>query len=81
MWFLGRRVAPNLVQLENAIEQTTGKRTNLNEEILKEKLIKRISEADFGKITGELNIFLVDKNELKYITIENLRQLVDRMYL
>ncbi|MFH0800525.1 MAG: nucleotidyl transferase AbiEii/AbiGii toxin family protein [Pseudomonadota bacterium] len=76
MWFLGKKVEPNLVQLENAIRQTTGEDVKLTPAILRESLKKRISEADFKKIRNELVVFAEDKDDVKYVTRDALMQLV-----
>lgn len=78
MWFLGRNVEPNFIQLENAVEQTTGKKASMTMAVLKAKLLKRISEVDFGKVHNELRVFLSDKSELKYVTAAALKQLVEK---
>lgn len=77
MWFLRRKVEPNLLQLENAILQTTGERVSLDLNGLRERLRKRISEADFKKVQDELRVFLEDKGDLKYVNREALLQVVN----
>lgn len=76
MWFLGKKVVPNLIQLENAIFQTTGERLKLEMPELKERLRKRIEEVDFKKIHDELRVFVADKSELDYLNVSNLTKML-----
>jgi hypothetical protein len=76
MWFLGKKVVPNLLQLENAIFQTTGNKLKLEMPELKERLRKRIEEVDFKKIHDELRVFVADKNELDYLNADNLTKML-----
>jgi len=79
MWFLGKKTEPNFSQLENAIEQTTGKKPSLTTDVLRQMLIKKISETDFKKVHSELQVFLADKSELQYLTAANLKQSIEKM--
>jgi predicted nucleotidyltransferase component of viral defense system len=79
IWFLGKQILPNFIQLENAIFQTTGQKTPLNTTMLKEKLKERISSVNFKKVQNDLSVFLADKSELKYLNINTLNQLIDRL--
>lgn len=78
MWFMGGETTPNFVQLENAIYQTTGKKESLNMRLIGNMLLKKFGEVDFQKIREELMRFLEDKNEVRYVTRENLEQMVKK---
>lgn len=80
MWFLGRKTEPNLTQLENAIFQTTGERVELNTEMLKEILLKRVEEIDFNVVREELYRFVANRDDIKYMTSETLRQLIKQAF-
>lgn len=75
MWFLNKKIQPNLPQLENAIFQTTGDKPSLDIAKLKKMLADRIKAADFEKIRREISVFLADPSESKYLTRENMEQL------
>lgn len=76
MWFLNKKVQPNLTQLENALRQTTDEIISLDMDSLKGKLLEIISKTDFQKVQDELIRFLADKDEAKYVTADTLGQLI-----
>lgn len=77
MWFLNRRVQPNLKQLENAIYQTTGERVAFSVGDLKKKLLQRVQKVDFKGVHEELMRFLEVRDEVQYVKKETLRQLIE----
>lgn len=79
IWFLGRKVLPNYPLLENAIFQTTNERLLLDKKNLKVKLLKRILDVDFKMVKSELESFLADRNELKYMTREVCEQMIEKL--
>lgn len=81
MWFLGRNVEPNYVQLQNAIFQTTGKKIEMNGVRLKEMLKERFESVDWKKAAGEIEVFLENRDESKYLTPAIFNQLLERAKL
>lgn len=79
MWFVGKSVVPNLTLLENAIYQTTGEKVELTNQLLKEKLKKRISDVDFKKAQEEVRVFLANKSELNYFTYPVFSELIEKL--
>jgi len=79
MWFIGKNAVPNYPQLENAILQTTGSRPSLNSTSLRKMLLERISSIDLKKVHEELTRFLPNRDELKYITSDNLEQMIQKI--
>jgi|UniRef100_A0A7C6AA53 predicted nucleotidyltransferase component of viral defense system len=65
LWYLGRKELPNFVLLNNAIEQTTHKKSDINESNFKEFLKEQLAKIDFVKAKRDVARFIEDKNELK----------------
>lgn len=76
MWYLTNNINVNLELLNNAISQSTARKSKLDKKKLKEKLIEMISKTDFKKVNEDLETFIFDKNELKLITKENFLNLL-----
>jgi hypothetical protein len=67
LWYLGKKIKPNYVLLNNAIRQTEGKFKVLDDNNLKDFLIQRLEMVDFKDARKDVEKFLEDKNELKLI--------------
>lgn len=67
LWYLGKKVKPNYVLLNNAIEQTQGKSPALNDENIKGFLLNKIKNIEFKAIRKDVERFIEDKNELKLL--------------
>lgn len=66
VWYVGRKVKPNLAHLDARMRQSghwDGEAITL--EILKRMLIERFSGIDFGKAADEVRVFLPDPRELE----------------
>lgn len=70
LWYLGKKVEPNYLLLEQAILQTEKTKIHIDKDKLKELLRKRINDADFNKVSAELSPFLVDASEIRYFNKE-----------
>ncbi|MCC7202351.1 MAG: nucleotidyl transferase AbiEii/AbiGii toxin family protein [Nitrospirae bacterium] len=67
LWYLGKRVKPNFILLNNAIQQTHPERIPVMENNFKEFLENELSKIDFKKAQQDVARFLEDKHELKLI--------------
>jgi predicted nucleotidyltransferase component of viral defense system len=76
LWYLGRRFIPNFELLNNAIEQTELKRTNLNPENFNDFLKERLGTVDFVKVRKDVERFIEDKNELKLLDRDKILKLI-----
>ena len=76
VWYLGKGILPNFVLLNNAIAQTEGKRVVVTEKNFGEFLLKRLENIDFAKVRKDVERFLVDKEELRLLDGELIRQLL-----
>ncbi len=76
MWYLGKKVRPNLKVLNNAIRQTESKATKLDGEQLQHKLVKRIERLDFAQLSQDVAPFLVHLEETSLLDKELMKQVV-----
>lgn len=76
IWYLTKKVTPNLILLNNAIKQTQGKDLGLSEGNFKDFLLDRINAVDFKAIRNDVNRFLEDKNELEFLSAEVIKSLL-----
>lgn len=67
MWYLGNKIDPNFVLLNNAIKQTEKKYLNISSESFKSFCRNKLENFDFNKVRKDVERFLEDKNELKLL--------------
>ncbi len=67
MWYLGKKIKPNYELLNNAIEQTHGNSPGINEDNIKDFLLKELQKIDFGLVKKDVERFLENKEELKLL--------------
>jgi len=80
VWYMGRRIKPNYVLLNNAIEQTQGSSPRLNEDNFREFLLKNIEEIDFNQAKKDVERFLEDKSELKFFDKKLIANSIESVY-
>lgn len=80
IWYLGRKIKPNLLLLNNAIAQTQGKNPNLNENTFKTFLLEHIERVDLEKAKKDVERFLEDKTELKLFDAKVIRSTIENSY-
>lgn len=80
-WFVGRKVIPNYDLLKNALFQTTGQMIEMEGNKLRDMLKKRMETVDWKKAASEVGRFLVNKDEMKYITRDVFGQLIEKAAL
>ena len=73
VWYLGKKIQPNYILLNNAIKQTHGHDLKLSEENFKEFLLERLGKIDFKFVKKDVERFLEDRNELKLLDFEDIR--------
>lgn len=78
MWFIGRKVIPNYNLLQNALFQSTQKTAQLDEKKLRTMLKDRIETVDWKKASDEAGVFLVNRDESRYLTREVFEQLIEK---
>jgi len=76
MWYLTKRIEPNLTLLNNAITQSTAKQSKLDIDDLKASLTKRLQKTDFQEVYADLETFIRDPLELKVLNLSNFLNLL-----
>ncbi|NBV98396.1 MAG: hypothetical protein EBR67_02655 [Proteobacteria bacterium] len=71
MWYLTKKVKPNLVLLNHAIAQSTGKKSKLDMAGLQTCLIRRLEETNFKEVHSDLENFVQDSLELRTLSLDN----------
>lgn len=80
IWYVGRKIRPNLTHLDARMRQSghwDGE--PLTNETLKTLLVERFAAIDFGKAAAEVRVFLPDPRELELWSGGFFRDLADRI--
>ena len=64
IWYLGKKIHPNFILLNNAVQQTEGTHPDITEKNIKTFLLKHVRYIDFAKARKDVERFLEDKSEL-----------------
>lgn len=64
IWYLGKKVKPNFVLLNNAVKQTEGKDPGVTPDNFRDFLSDKLARIDFVKARKDVERFLEDKSEL-----------------
>ncbi len=67
LWYLGKKIKPNYILLNNAIQQTHPGHEKIDENNVKDFLLDKIKKIDFNTVKKDVERFLEDKNELKLL--------------
>ncbi|MCX5686965.1 MAG: nucleotidyl transferase AbiEii/AbiGii toxin family protein [Candidatus Omnitrophica bacterium] len=70
VWYIGRKIEPNFILLNNAVEQTEGKSPHLDKDNFRQFMLDKLSKIDFKAARKDVERFLEDKNELKILDAE-----------
>jgi predicted nucleotidyltransferase component of viral defense system len=76
VWYLGKKIEPNMVLLNHAIEQTEHKNLHLDSENLRAFMQERLAGIDFKNVRADVERFLEDKRELKLIDKAGILQML-----
>ncbi len=76
MWYLGKKVQPNMTVLRNAIQQTEKKSPVLNNEALKKMLLTRISKIDVVRLRRDVEPFLLHPEELNLLDTDLMQRVI-----
>lgn len=80
VWYVGRKIQPNLAHLDSRMRQSghwSGEALSMK--ILENLLIDRFAGIDFKKAADEVRVFLPDPRELDLWSKEFSRNLAERM--
>ncbi|HBB67223.1 MAG TPA: hypothetical protein DCZ93_07970 [Elusimicrobia bacterium] len=76
VWYLGRKVSPNIELLNNAIQQTEGKKPGITRATLKDFMLGKLGKIDFNVAVEDVRRFIVDESELRVINKNSLSSLI-----
>lgn len=76
VWYLGKRIKPNFVLLNNAVRQTEGKGHEIQEKDFKQTLFAHLKKVDFKKVRAEVGRFLMNQEELKFLDLKPVESLL-----
>jgi len=62
--------------LNNAVEQTLGRKSEIDESVFSDVLLKRLKNADFDAMSNDVERFLEDRNEAKLINMRVIKNLL-----
>jgi len=80
IWYLGKKVKPNITLLNNAITQTQGENPRIDENNLKDFLLKNINKIDLPLVKKDVERFLEDKTELRLFDMKAIEQSIELVY-
>jgi len=80
IWYVGRKIKPNLLLLNNAIEQTQGKPSGITEANFKKHLLENVEKIDFDLIKKDVERFLEDKTELRLFELKAVQGAIAAAY-
>lgn len=76
VWYLTKRIRPNVELLNNAIKQTNKIEYPINEDNFKDFLKEKISRVDFDKVKRDVERFLEDKSEIELLRKDMILRLI-----
>jgi len=78
VWYLGKKILPNFVLLNNAIAQTETKKVVVTEKNFEEFLLEKMARVDFAKVRKDVERFLIDKEELRLLNKKLIKELLHK---
>ena len=76
VWYLGKKIEPNYILLNNAIKQTEKKELKVGPENFRAFLQDKLGKVDFKVVRQDVERFLEDKNELKLLDGEIILKMI-----
>lgn len=80
VWYLTKKINPNIPFLNNAIAQTQGKSPDITHKSLKQLLLDKTKDLDFKKAAGDVKAFLEDENELSIFNKTAIQNLINNYF-
>jgi predicted nucleotidyltransferase component of viral defense system len=80
VWYLSKNIRPNILLFNNAVKQVKGEDLGLNDQNIKEFILRRIEEIDFALVANDVEQFLEDKSELKLLNLATISQGVEQVF-
>lgn len=76
VWYLGKKIRPNLAVLNEAIAQTQATPAAFDARLLQKALLRRLAALDEKQLQQEVAPFLIHPEELKLLEFELMQQVV-----
>lgn len=76
LWYLTKKIRPNIILLNNAIKQTQKISSQITDENFPEFLLEHLAKVDFSKVQADVGRFLEDPKELKLLNAKVLKNTV-----
>lgn len=80
IWYMSKKVKPNILLLNNAVKQTQGESPGINEQNLKAFLLKRVDQVNFDLTRKDVERFLEDKSELRLMDAKLIKSSIEFIY-
>ncbi len=80
VWYLSKKIQPNLNLLNAAIKQTSGVDSLITADTLKGFLLDRIQKVNFALISKDVSPFLEDQQELSLLNIKSITETINSIY-
>jgi predicted nucleotidyltransferase component of viral defense system len=80
LWYIGRKVSPNYMLLNNAIKQTQGTAPGITTSNLKQFLLEKVEKLDFIALKKDVERFLEDKSELALLDYKVIKSSIELFY-
>ena len=76
VWYIGKKIKPNYMLLNNAIKQTEGYDLKLNSQNFNDFLLSKLAKINFTKIKKDVERFLEDRTELKFLEFDIIKRML-----
>ena len=76
LWYLGKKIKPNLLILNNAAKQAQGVDMEINENNFNQLLLERLRKVDFADVKKDVQKFLEDPKELAFMDLKTFESLL-----
>ena len=80
IWYLSKRIKPNYLLLNNAIQQTQGENPHIDEHNIKAFLLQNTAKVDFKLAQKDVERFLEDKSELRLFDLKAIENTINSVY-
>jgi len=78
LWYLTKKVRPNIMQLNNAVKQNEKEHPEITAANLADLILKKLEKIDFKQVKSDVSKFLVNPEEAKLLNLETFRNLLKK---
>ena len=80
IWYLGKKIKPNFILLNNAVKQTQGLAPRISESNFKQYLLDNVKRIDFERAKKDVERFLEDKTELALFNLKKISGTIESFH-